>query len=78
MEQKLESGTIPPHPRCNVGGCMEEPTLAKDTPNGWVFFCDRHREDKRKAYQRSANWRHKLKVKYGIIMPPPQAKGVQA
>ena len=62
--------TIPSHPSCSVGGCTEEPMLARDVPGrGYVFFCDKHRPDKKREYQRDANWRHKLKTKYGIIMP---------
>lgn len=69
---KQESESAIPHPiLCNVGGCSEEATLAKATPFGYSFLCDKHRADKKREYQRDASWRHRLKVKHGIILPPP-------
>lgn len=68
--------TVPNHPHCEVGGCIEEPTMAQQhEKRGFIFFCDRHREDKRLAYQRNANWRHKLKTRHGIILPWPTKAG---
>lgn len=64
MEQiKIDS------PRCDIRGCRNEPTLGIHEKNGYRYLCDKHRPDKRKEYQRDANWRHRLKVKYGIVMP---------
>lgn len=73
MERESESdikNRTPARPHCMVEGCGDEPTLATDTKErGYVFFCDKHREDKRLEHQRDANWRHKMKTKHGIIIP---------
>lgn len=53
---------------CSIEGCNGAPTLARRTATGWLYFCNKHREDKRKEYQRNANWRHKMKTKHGIDM----------
>lgn len=64
----MDEIAITPSPACDIKGCGETPTLGISEKVGWRYLCDKHRPDKKREYQRDANWRHRLKTKYGIIM----------